>query len=127
LESARPQQASSPATPARAALHGNPPSDEMLLEQLAMLHRFAAENQLTILRSGYATEAITELSLHRVTIHMELLGPYPAQRRMLNRMLTLLGNLAIEQLSLEKSDAQGEPVTQRLVASLYYRPSANPR
>lgn len=102
------------------------PGPEHREEQLVRLHALLDKHGLSHARITYQTEPVRHLPLQRVTLHLDINGGYRMQREFMREMLATLPNLALEEITLEKADGQGEGMTSLMGVSLYYHQPSLP-
>lgn len=97
------------------------PAGDLREAQLLDMHRLAERQGLQIERIGFRSERMKDMPVQRLSLQVDISGPFIAQRQLLHDWLAALPNLAIDALRIERVGAIGDEVVLHLDASLYFQ------
>jgi len=99
---------------------GNLDPKIMFPERIKALERLFKSHGLNPAAMTFKSEALPDQSLVRFVSSLQLTGPYPALKSVLNGLQTLPGLFCIDKLSIENT-ADGQSLTMALEISAYFR------
>lgn len=91
--------------------------------QIDRLHALANQSGIAIDRIDYRLEGLKTLPLQRMGMRITATGPYDTHRAFLHALLKTFGNLAVENINLEKEKDSTVQLRVSLDVSFYYRDS----
>lgn len=97
------------------------PQRDALAEQLRTLHRLAADDGLVAERVDYKLSHIAGTPLWRYQTSFPLGTDYATLRYYLAAVLEALPNAALEDVELQRPDAQSDLLDAKISLTLYYR------
>ncbi len=97
------------------------PAAEQVPQFIEGVHRLAQAAGLQIDRAEYRAPVLASGQVLRSQIVLPLTGSYPGITRWLGQVLSQHPSAAIDELSLQRETAAGEPVRARVVLSHYSR------
>jgi Tfp pilus assembly protein PilO len=97
------------------------PAAEHVPQFIEGVHRLAQSAGVQIERAEYRAPVLASGQVLRSQVVLPLTGSYPGITRWLGQVLSQHPNAAIDELSLQREAAAGEPVRARVVLSHYSR------
>lgn len=91
-------------------------------DQLAKLHRIAAEHGITLPRGEYRLVGEAEMPLRQYQVTFPIAAPYPAIRAFLGEALAQLPTVALEQVTFERKRIGEAGVEATVRLTLYVEP-----
>ncbi|MBZ4201542.1 MAG: hypothetical protein LAC70_00250 [Methylovulum sp.] len=119
-------QAAPQSTPADelAGFYNFFPPRDALAEQLRMVHQLAAQKKLSIEHVDYKLSKIQGTPLVSYQISFPLNANYANLRHYLTNVLRELPNAALEDIALQRADAETEVLDERVTLVLFFRESS---
>jgi Tfp pilus assembly protein PilO len=99
------------------------PARDELAEQLRTLNRLAVDQELTIERVDYKLSHIMGTPLWRYQVSFPLNTDYTSLRHYIADVLKALPNAALENIELQRADADAELLDEKIGLVLFYRES----
>jgi hypothetical protein len=99
------------------------PKRDILTTQLRTVHQLAADEEVAIERVDYKLSRIAGTPLWRYQIIFPLITDYATLRRYVASVLKALPNAALEDIELQRTDADAEVLDAKISLALYFRES----